>query len=66
MVSMPSIPDAPTAGYLVIWEFRVQPESRTAFEKACGPEADWCSFFVGVRTFSVRSCYVILIIQDDT
>jgi len=31
--------------YVVIWEFRVDPSHRTAFEQAYGPSGDWVKLF---------------------
>jgi heme-degrading monooxygenase HmoA len=33
------------AHYLVIWEFKVKPEAKLAFEQAYGPEGDWAQLF---------------------
>jgi len=31
--------------YVVIWEFRVSPSHRDAFEQAYGPKGEWAQFF---------------------
>src|SRR5690348_8788913 len=31
--------------YVILWEFRVAPERRAAFEAAYGPEGDWARLF---------------------
>jgi len=33
------------AGYMVIWEFSVEPEARLAFERAYGQNGDWVQLF---------------------
>ena len=33
------------SGFIVVWEFRVRPGKRRAFEKAYGPDGDWARFF---------------------
>ena len=46
------------AEFVVIWEFRVRPEKRRAFEKAYGPEGVWSLLFRGsegyIRTELIR------------
>ena len=31
--------------YVILWEFRVAPERRAAFEAAYGPDGDWARLF---------------------
>ena len=33
------------SAFVVIWEFRVRPSERRAFEKIYGPDGDWAKFF---------------------
>ena len=33
------------SGFIVVWEFRVRPGKRRAFEKAYGPDGDWAQLF---------------------
>jgi hypothetical protein len=33
------------AGFVVVWEFRVTPRKRGAFEHAYGPDGEWAKFF---------------------
>jgi ribosomal-protein-alanine acetyltransferase len=33
------------SAFVVIWEFRVRPSKRRAFEKIYGPDGDWAKFF---------------------
>src|SRR5215469_7389602 len=46
------------AEFVVIWEFRVRPRKRRAFEKAYGPDGVWNALFRGsegyIRTELVR------------
>lgn len=37
--------------YVIIWEFRVDPSHRTAFEQAYGPSGDWAQLFAGDAEF---------------
>lgn len=31
--------------FIIVWEFRVRPSKRRAFENAYGPDGDWAKFF---------------------
>jgi len=33
------------AGFVVVWEFRVNPRKRRGFERAYGPDGEWATFF---------------------
>jgi [ribosomal protein S18]-alanine N-acetyltransferase len=55
--------------FVVIWEFRIRPAKRGAFEKVYGPEGDWAKFFrrdnAYIRTELIRDraspgCYLTL------
>ncbi len=35
----------PKSEFVIVWEFRVRPGKRRAFEKAYGPDGDWTRFF---------------------
>ncbi len=37
--------------FVIIWEFRVDPRKRRAFERAYGPEGDWAIFFRGAKGY---------------
>lgn len=32
-------------GFVIVWEFRIKPGKRRAFERAYGPDGDWATFF---------------------
>jgi len=34
-----------TSHHVAVWEFRVKPESTSAFEKIYGPDGDWAQLF---------------------
>lgn len=31
--------------YVVVWRYRVDPDQRAKFEKACGAKGEWATFF---------------------
>lgn len=33
------------SAFVIIWEFRINPRKRRAFERAYGPDGDWAEFF---------------------
>ena len=33
------------AGFVVVWEFRVNPRKRRGFERAYGPDGEWATLF---------------------
>ena len=33
------------SGFVIIWEFRITPRKRLAFERAYGPDGEWAKFF---------------------
>lgn len=39
------------AGFIIVWEFRIQSAKRRAFERAYGPEGDWAKFFRKAKAY---------------
>jgi len=37
--------------YVIVWEFRVRPEQREAFERGYGSDGDWARFFQRDESF---------------
>jgi heme-degrading monooxygenase HmoA len=39
------------AEYVIVWEFRVRPDSREEFEEKYGPQGSWARFFQGSKGY---------------
>lgn len=39
------------SGFVIIWEFRINPRKRRAFERAYGSRGDWTTFFREARGY---------------